>query len=236
MTTPSAPRFRAVIFDLFGTLIPAFPGERFKRSLDEMAAAVGVDADTFTRLWINDTHLHRMTGRLASVAANVLHICHACDTEPGEQNVADAVRIRNEFTREVLQPRHDAVATLQSIRDAGLGTGLVSDCSAEVPQFWPMTPLAAMNDVPVFSCVAGTRKPDPRIFMMACDGLGVAPRECMYVGDGFSQELAGASALGMTAVLIAPPGENSSTEGGEAAEWKGLRIGALGEISLLLQL
>ncbi len=36
--------FEAVAFDLFGTLVPAFPAARFQRSLAEMAGAVGVES------------------------------------------------------------------------------------------------------------------------------------------------------------------------------------------------
>jgi putative hydrolase of the HAD superfamily len=66
---------------------------------------------------------------------------------------------------------------------------------------------------------------------MACDGLGVDPKNCLYVGDGYSGELAGASSLGMTALLLHVPDEPSSSEHpGEKATWTGGRIASLAEV------
>ena len=43
-------------------------------------------------------------------------------------------------------------------------------------------------------------KPDPAIFRLSMDALGASPDECLYVGDGGSDELAAARALGMRAI------------------------------------
>lgn len=56
-------------------------------------------------------------------------------------------------------------------------------------------------DVPVFSCDERIKKPSPRIYEIACDRLNVKPQECIYVGDGSSEELTGAAAIGMCTIL-----------------------------------
>ena len=83
--------------------------------------------------------------------------------------------------------------------------------------------MAPYIDHPVFSSLAGLTKPDPRIFEMACDGLGVAPETCWYVGDGDSDELAGAEAIGMDAILVAM---RYASDGGvfRGIDWSGPRI------------
>ena len=63
-------------------------------------------------------------------------------------------------------------------------------------------------DATVFSCSVGMRKPDPRIYRLACEELGVEPEEAMFVGDGANDELAGAERVGMKAVCILPPGRD----------------------------
>jgi len=229
--------FQAVVFDLFGTLVPAFPASRFQQSLAEMARAVGVAYQDFRRLWSETSALARVTGQFDSIEANVRYECAELGASPTDDQIAEAVRIRYAFTREVLRPRPDAVATLQRITSAGLGLALVSDCSAEVPEIWPETPFASLIDVPVFSCAAGTKKPDPRMYHLACDGLGVAPETCLYVGDGFSRELTGAAAVGMQSVLIAPPGEVSpDSSENEGDTWGGPRIEALSKVLDFLHL
>jgi putative hydrolase of the HAD superfamily len=56
----------------------------------------------------------------------------------------------------------------------------------------------------------GILKPDPRIFMMALDGLGVKPTDAVFVGDSAARDMAGARALGMRHIWLtgepAPPG------------------------------
>ena len=52
-------RVRAVIFDLWGTLVYPFSRARMEQTLTEMAAVVSVDRDDFARMWIA---IRRLTG------------------------------------------------------------------------------------------------------------------------------------------------------------------------------
>ncbi len=222
--------FEAVVFDLFGTLVPGFPLPRFHNTLTAMADAVGADPDEFIERWYA-TWEDRGTGRLKSIAANVLRICNSVNVPPTDSQLAKATAIRVAFTREILGPRPDAISTLAKIKSSGRRLALISDCSAEVPELWPETPFASLIDVPVFSCVVGAKKPDPRIYRLACEGLGISPQKCLYVGDGFSQELAGARGVGMHPVLIAPPGEAwADSSQREARTWSGPRVQTLSEV------
>jgi len=132
--------FQAVVFDLFGTLVSAFPSLLFEQSLEQMADAVGVSHTDFKRMWIEETWEARAMGRFASIEDTVRYICGAVGLNPTDSQLAKAALIRLDFTREVLQPRPDAIATLKQIKSAGLGLALVSDCTPEVPRLWPETP------------------------------------------------------------------------------------------------
>ncbi len=226
---------RAVIFDLFGTLVPPFSAAPYERALAEMVAAVGLDPVAFRRMWLYGTADGRMTGAFASIEAEIAHIARALGADPTPAQLTAAARVRLDFYRAALNPRPDAVATLRALKGLGLRLGLVSDCSCEAPALWPSTPFAALIDGPVFSCVAGVRKPAPRLYRLACERLGVAPGECAYVADGYHGELATAQALGMHAVLIAVPGEATGEfTPDEAAGWAGARVAALSELVELL--
>jgi putative hydrolase of the HAD superfamily len=48
----------------------------------------------------------------------------------------------------------------------------------------------------------GIRKPDARIFNLACEQLGVAPEDCLMVGDNLSADIQGARSIGMQAVWM----------------------------------
>lgn len=224
-------RFRAVVFDLFGTLVPSFPASRFERSLMEMAAAVGINAQAFVGKWRDETWRARALGEFATIEANVEHIAAALGIRPGPAQVRQAERIRKRFTRDFLQPRGDALATLQALKAAGMRLAVITDCSAEVPELWPDTPFAGLVDVPIFSCLVGLKKPDPSIYGLACERLGVAPDDCLYIGDGFSRELSGAARVRMRAVLLKVPGEISAdTSENEGGRWAGLRVATLREV------
>ena len=69
---------------------------------------------------------------------------------------------------------------------------MISVCSGDVEDVWDETPLAPHFDDVVLSCAVGLRKPDPAIYQLACERLGVEPEECLFVGDGANDELAGA--------------------------------------------
>jgi putative hydrolase of the HAD superfamily len=236
MTNMADRRFRAVIFDLFGTLVPNFPSGRFKESLEAMAQAVGIEPDVFRRLWIKDTALERFTGKLPTIAANVRRICDLAGSTVTDKQVKEAVNLRHEFTRGVLDPRPDAVGTLLELKTASLCRGLISDCTPEVPDLWSSTPFAPLIDVPIFSCAVGLKKPDPRIYHLACERLRVKPAECLYIGDGSSHELEGAKNVGMTSILLAPIGEFTETApSSEAKTWTGMRIGKLRDLTTLMR-
>jgi len=95
-------------------------------------------------------------------------------------------------------------ALLDSLRDRGLATGLVSN--AFDPGWLLHEDLARMGlaerlDAAVFSSEIGMRKPHPAIFEAVLSRLGVAPEETLFVGDRRYEDVRGAKELGMTTVL-----------------------------------
>jgi putative hydrolase of the HAD superfamily len=92
-------------------------------------------------------------------------------------------------------------------------------------------------DTPIFSSRAGLKKPDPRIFYLACERLGVMPDSCLYVADGEDYELAAAAKVGLHPVLIRNSLRNHGSELlREAREWKGATIASLPEVVQLVKL
>jgi putative hydrolase of the HAD superfamily len=94
-------------------------------------------------------------------------------------------------------------ALLDSLRERGLATGLVSN--AFDPGWLLHEDLARMGlaerlDVAVFSSEAGKRKPHPAIFEEALGRLGVPPGDALFVGDRRLEDVQGAKELGITTV------------------------------------
>lgn len=223
-------KHRAVIFDLFGTLVPTLSYEGHDRILARMADLLAAPVPAFTEGWVR-TGWQRSVGEFQSAEACLRHICQALGIDPDEEAVAEAAGLRLDFIRRGLTPRPDAVETFAQLRRLGLKVGLVSNCSSDVPHLWEMTAFAGLLEAPVFSCAVGLRKPDPRIYHLACERLGVSPGECLYVGDGGSQELSGALAVGMDPVQIRDLQESPADAERENREpWPGPVIEALSEI------
>jgi putative hydrolase of the HAD superfamily len=175
--------YDAVIFDLFETLIDSFSFQDYERSLSAMAATLGVPNEDFHHLWRETSGLRGMGG-FATIDANLDCICEQLSLKIAAARVVAASRIRFDLTRRTLAPRWDAMPTLARLKAQGYKIGLISDCSPEVPRLWPETPLAPLVYVPIFSCQVGLKKPDLRIFRLACQRLHVISQRCLYVGDG----------------------------------------------------
>jgi putative hydrolase of the HAD superfamily len=227
-------KFKAVIFDLFGTLVDNFSYQQHRDMLSEMADALAIPSQDFIGLWI-ETFRERITGIFETPQSNILYICEKVGVNPKEGQIERAIGIRREFTKNALTPRSDARDTIMRLKEMELKIGLVTDCTYEVPTLWDKSAFVELIDFPVFSCVAGIKKPDPRIYKMALDGLGVNPGDCLYVGDGSSHELTGAQKVGMHPVLIQVPYEDETAYKVDPEEWKGPKIGALKEILELVK-
>jgi putative hydrolase of the HAD superfamily len=214
-------KYRAVIFDLWQTLVPWDLEEsiRFQR---ELAEAAGVEPQRFSEAWLSGNHLpNRNNGPMAD------HL-RALFAELGaDPDVEPLLVMRRERAQRVLVPRPEALPTLEELRRRGHLLGMTSVCTDDVPQVWDETPLGYKFDASVFSCDVGVSKPDPRIYEIACERLGIETADCLFVGDGANDELPGAERAGMTALQLRPPGEELTEEG---RAWQGPSIERLDEV------
>ena len=195
------PAYRAVVFDFFGTLTRSV--QRGPQHAD-IARALGADPDAVVGV-LDRTFRARACGSLGSAEATLRWVIEQAggDTRPSAIRAAMPARI--DALRADTQLRPDAVSALTAIRRRGVRTAVVSDCTHELPAFLPGLPVGPLLDAQIYSVELGICKPDPKIYLAACDRLGVSPEDCLYVGDGGSHELTGAAAVGMTPVRLAAP-------------------------------
>lgn len=223
--------YMAIVFDLFGTLVSPFLSRAHDLVLVNMAIVLGVESDTFEQLFDDDMRTAREMGKFSTIEENIEVACQQLGVKPQFDSVHKAAEYRYEFMERSMLPRNDAIQTINQIKARGYRIGLISDCSPEVPKLWARTPFAKLIDVPVFSCEVGIKKPNRRIYQRLCDRLEVEPQECLYVGDGDSFELEGASDVGMDTILFRVEGEEEHDRDRPLANmWQGKRISALREI------
>ena len=207
-----------MIFDLWGTLVDSYP-----RRAKEMAGLLGVDQDNFASAW-SVTLKERMVGTLLSTEAVLARLCRELGVEPEQSRVRDAVQFRLAYVHKALiRARPGSLETLVALKESGYMTGLITNCDEETSRLWPSTPFASVMDAAVLSYDVGLAKPDPRIFALAANRLGVKAERCLFVGDGGSGELTGAAKAGMTAVLVYAPHDR---EDEERRGWTGHKVSA----------
>lgn len=97
-----------------------------------------------------------------------------------------------------LGPDEHMIASVRAAREAGVSTALVSNSWGMAIYDRPL--LAELFDAELISAEVGLRKPDPGIFLLAAERLGLEPAQCVMVDD-LRPNVAAAEALGMTAVL-----------------------------------
>jgi putative hydrolase of the HAD superfamily len=94
----------------------------------------------------------------------------------------------------------DALPVLDELRAAGLGIGLVSNGIRDLTEFVGHHRLDV--DAIVDSRTHGRVKPHPTIFQAALELLKVVPADAVMVGDSLEEDVEGARALGMRALLV----------------------------------
>lgn len=197
--------YSTVIFDLYGTLVGGYSFTSHEHVVAQMAEILQApDPATFAHMFTYDTWLDRSTGRVPTIQANIEAIFHRLGWPFEPERIADVVHLRREFTAEALAPLPGALEAVADVRARGYRAGLISDCSEETPLLWRQTPFAPLIEVAVFSCEVGMLKPDPGIYALACQRLGIEPAACVYIGDR-DEELVGARGAGMYAVQSLPP-------------------------------
>ena len=225
--------FHAVIFDLFGTLIGDFAASA-RSVVAEMAAALAVPPDQFTSAW-SETLEMRIIGTFQTVETNIEYVLNALNEHARVEQIEKAVEIRMTSIRQVLKPKPDAISTLAELKTRGFQLGLISNASIEIPMLWSETAFADLIDEPIFSSRVGMKKPDLRIYQLACERLAVRPETCLYIGDGEDHELSGAAKIGLNAVLIrASTKRCTKSSHKEAQEWQGPTIVSLPEVLQLV--
>jgi FMN hydrolase / 5-amino-6-(5-phospho-D-ribitylamino)uracil phosphatase len=94
----------------------------------------------------------------------------------------------------------DALPTLELLREHGLKIGLVSNGARDLDEFVADHRLDV--DAAVGSRRHGRTKPHPSIFRAVLERLEVEPEEAAMVGDSPEDDIAGAQALGIRALLL----------------------------------
>lgn len=227
---------RAVLFGLYNTLVPSGTLAEREAVIRAMAEDLGVDPDEYVEI-VASSFDERVRGLMADMAYMLRYLARKIGGAPTERQVEAAVRRRLDFSLS-LHGATWAIPALRALKTRGFLLGVVSDCSPEVPEVWPESPLAEYFDTTSFSSQTGIRKPAAGAYRVAAAALGVRTTECVFVGDGGSHELSGAEHVGMRAVRFVPPdpGEPTAKVVDFDHDWTGPVISDLGQLVKMLDI
>lgn len=96
----------------------------------------------------------------------------------------------------------DVITCLDTLKAAGLRLAVISNWDISLHKTLRAFGLYDYFEVVIASMEEGVEKPDPRIFQIAFDRLGLTPEEVVHVGDNPQDDLMGAKAVGMAAYVI----------------------------------
>ena len=93
---------------------------------------------------------------------------------------------------------------IQTLRARGYQLAIISNLIGEdeIPAWLQADGLTEYFDAVILSSVCHIRKPDPAIYQMACDQLGLKPEECVSVADNLNRDITGAKAAGVGANIL----------------------------------
>lgn len=100
-------------------------------------------------------------------------------------------------------PYPDTEAVLRGLRAAGVPVAVVSNIAWDIRNVFEAHGVADLVDEFVLSYVEGVVKPDPKIFTLACQRLGVAPERALMIGDSPEND-GGGAAIGCATVIVDP--------------------------------
>lgn len=217
---------KGYVIDLFGTLVPPFPQDRYTLHLRRMGERLGVEGEAFSSVWLKDT-AKSLTGYFDTVGSEIRATAERLCVRVAETDVRREELAYIHMVSSFLTPRPRTVEALRELKGRGARLALLSNCSPEVPILWPSTPFAPLFDVAVFSSSEGRAKPDPIVFARAAERLGLETAEILYLTDGDADELDAAKEVGMDAWLLDAVDLDPARLG---RPWKGHRIDALERI------
>ena len=203
------PRFDAVLFDFSDTLFWRDGSTR----IAALAVQCGVDLERDPRplrLWAEVRARSVSASELAKRRDSSAEAHRRCWTElyrPFDALAPDAdpplsVHIYNDSPNpEGWRPYSDTVPVLCALAEAGIPIGVVTDIGWDVRPVFNAHGAGSFVGAFVQSFEEGTEKPDPVMFLAACDRLGVAPSRTLMVGDSITKD-GGAAAAGLTAHVV----------------------------------
>ncbi len=190
---------KAVIFDMYETLITLHESPLYFGT--QMASDAGIEEEKFQEIW-REMESERTIGKitLEEILERILKVNNCYSDDKMKYIVNKRIRCKEEAFEHL---NIEIIPMLKDLKKRGIRIGLISNCFSEEAMVIKKSNLYPLFDAVCLSFDEGLQKPDPDIFNRCLERLCVQAGECIYVGDGGSDELETAKMIGMKAVQAA---------------------------------
>jgi len=204
-------KIRAVVFDCYSTLIDIKTNERKNEIFHYLSLYLqyyGAKVDAAKLKSALDLERDRFMQSKAEQYPEI-------DLEVAFNNILREEGLGNPFlaesccklfrvlSRERFQLFPDSLPVLEEMKKSGYPLGVVSDAQKV---FWlnegEILGIRQFFKFIILSTHFGFRKPDPRLFRIACAMLNTPPEEAVYIGNDLETDVKGAKQIGMQAILL----------------------------------
>jgi 2-haloalkanoic acid dehalogenase type II len=188
---------RAVFLDALGTLVELEPPwislrERISAEVSDERLEGALRAEM--AYYRDHAHEGRDQASLAELRERCATlVSEQLGVEIGADQLVEAIRF---------EAYPDAGPALRELRERGEMLVAVSNWDCSLPDVLERVGIGELLDGVVTSAAAGARKPDPAIFEPALELAGVGPDQVLHVGDTREEDVDGARAAGIRALLI----------------------------------
>ncbi|TAK55861.1 MAG: HAD family hydrolase [Dehalococcoidia bacterium] len=193
-----SPDFRAVLFDVGGPINTEVEHERLIDA--DIVAALAAEGVAVTPEAYAEATAWAVSSFAPDAYAAIITRLAGGDLALAER--AYAAMHRRADRRTSFELREGIAGVIAWLRGRGLLLGLAANQPARTLDVLDELGIGRYFSHRQVSGTHGFHKPDVRLFLAACDDLGVATEQCIMVGDRIDNDVAPARLLGMTTVLF----------------------------------
>lgn len=189
---------KVVYFDLFFTIIvPCY------KDTDNEFDILGLSVYEWEDYAENDSlYEERALGRVDSEMTIIEKITSSMPYHiTDDQNKLVLAARENRMKEALHNVSGEVLDTIKELKARGIKVCLISNADLIDSKFWNQSPLAQYFDDVIFSCNVELLKPDKRIYELGMQHMSASPAQCIFVGDGGSDELHGAKNAGMKTIF-----------------------------------
>ncbi len=184
---------KAVVFDMFETLVTLFTGRTYFG--EDLAADVGADLFTFRKEW-HSIEKDRSTGKY-TIEEGLEIVLKRLGIYTEEKVRLGAAKRREALNDTFSAIPEDTFRMLRGLKERRIKIGLITNTFSDERDIIRESALFPYFDAALISFEQGICKPDPALYKKMTELLNVNAEECLYVGDGGSRELYAAREAGM---------------------------------------